>query len=415
MMPERTVKRDETVRLGRVEGDLKVGHNATIGAESDGRLVVTGTVVFDGGATVDCSLECGSIEVRATRHTGGTIKVNGDLLVTAMADVADSLEVSGIASAQEFDVGGHLKANSVNAKRMRVGGHLKVKDSLESESVDVAGHLTALGKVKIVDLHVGGHAKIGGGTISGSIQVRGHFETKTSLSYGEFQSFGHVTLPAGSKGDRLSVFGRVDFGGDASCKVMEVKGVAEVNGNFSADQVDVLGKLRVTKSLKVSSDLKVAGVADVEDRVDCGKLMVEGKLNAESALAAVEADLSGEVKTVRGVRSKVIVVRRCAKVTGPLVGDRVEVGEKPAFGQWPSVWAGKWTRMGQMTSVEDVYGSSVKIGPYSAAKRVFADSVEMENSSIAEEVTYTREIKLTPKNYIHKAPLKVGKLPDAPA
>ncbi len=73
-MTDQVVKRGETVKLGRVEGDLHVGRKATIKADSGGKVVVTGDIVFDGGATVDCSLECNAVDVRAAPHTGGTIE-----------------------------------------------------------------------------------------------------------------------------------------------------------------------------------------------------------------------------------------------------------------------------------------------------------------------------------------------------
>ncbi|MDA4134397.1 MAG: hypothetical protein OK441_02385 [Thaumarchaeota archaeon] len=413
-MTVRTVKRGETVKLGVVDGDLQVGRKATIKAESGRKVVVTGDVIFDGGATVDCTLECSSVGVKAAPHTGGTVKVNGDLTALKGVDVADSLEVSGTARAEGFDVGGHMRAGSVVSKSVRVGGHFNVKGSLESESVDVAGHLTAPGELKVVDLHVGGHAEVGGGTISGSIQVRGHIEARSRLEYGELQTYGHVSLPAGSKGDHISVLGRVEFGGEASCRVIEVKGAAEAKGDLSADEVDVLGKLRVSGSLKVARGFKVLGMAEVDGRVGCQRLTVEGRLNAEKVFAVDEADVSGELRTSGGTKSASIVVRRGARVAGPLVGDQVEIGEKPGFGQWPSVWSEVRGRMGQMTEVEDIYGRSVRIAAYSQAKRVFATEVQMDNGSIASQVTYTKGLRLTQKYYIHQPPQKTEKLPDPP-
>src|SRR5437867_2879764 len=103
-MPDHVVGRGETARPGRIEGDLKVGRNATIKAESaGGKVVVTGNVFFDGAATIDCSFECNAIVALAKRHTGGIIKVHGDLDVRRAVDVADSLEVDGTATADDFD------------------------------------------------------------------------------------------------------------------------------------------------------------------------------------------------------------------------------------------------------------------------------------------------------------------------
>src|SRR5208283_787281 len=203
-------------------------------------------------------------------------------------------------------------------------------------------------------------------------------------------------------------------GGDATCRVIEVKGVANAKGNLSTEEIDVLGKLRVSGSITASKELKVIGVADVAKRVECQKLTVEGRLSADRAIVTEEADVSGELRTVLGMKSSTITVRRGARVTGPLVGGQVEVGEKPGFGQWPSVWSEMRQGVGQMTHVEDVYGRSVRIGAYSQAKRVFAEEVQMENGSVADQVTYTRNLKLTPNHYIHQPPQKTAKLPDPP-
>jgi len=206
----------------------------------------------------------------------------------------------------------------------------------------------------------------------------------------------------------------VKFDGDASCKVIEVKGAAEAKGDLSTDEIDVLGMLRVSGSLKVSRELKVVGIADVHERVECQRLAVEGRLSAEKVLVVEEADVSGELRTVGGTKSSTITIRRGARVTGPLVGDQIEVGEKPGFGQWPSAWSEVRQRIGQMTNVEDVYGRSVIIGSYSQARRVFGEEVQMENGSIAAQVTYTTDLRLTPNHYIHQPPQKTTKLPDPP-
>ncbi len=411
-MTDYAVGRGEVAKLGRVEGDLKIGRDATIKAESGGKVVVTGDAHFEGGATIDCSFECKAVDVKAAPHTGGTIKVHGDLTVHQAADVADSLKVTGTATADGFDVGGHLTAGSVVSKRVRVGGHAAIKGPLESETVDVGGHLSVSGDVKIVNLIVGGHAEIGGGTISGGIKVRGHFAAKTSLDYGELQTYGHVDLPVNSKGDRLSVLGRVEFEGNAFCRVIEVKGVAEVAGNCSAESVEVGGKLSVSGSLSVFKDLKIFGVTEVEGQVKCESVVVGGRLKADSVLVDGEADIDGEVESARGLKAKSILVRRGSKVVGPLVGEQVEIGK--TAGAWRFPLGGRLASSGRNTSVEDVHGGAIKLGSSSRAKLVFAESLEMDDGSHADQVTYTKTLKLRMNNLVNKSPMKTPELPEPP-
>jgi cytoskeletal protein CcmA (bactofilin family) len=411
-VPDLTVARGETTKLGLVEGVLKIGRNATVQAESGRKVVVTGGVVFDGGATVDCSLECVAVEVRARAHTGGTIKVHGDLTVHQAADIADSLEVAGTARADTLDVGGHLTAESIISKRVRIGGHLKVSGLLESESVDVAGHLAALGRVKMVDLHVGGHAEVGGGAISGTIMVRSDFLANSALEYGELQTYGHVNLPAGSKGDRMSALGRVEFGGDTSCRRLDVKGVAQIAGNCSSEDVEVGGKMNVSGSLIVHRELKVFGVTEVGGKVKCESMIVGGRLKADVFFVEGEADIDGDVESIHGLKAKTIFVRRGSRVVGPLVGDRIEIGK--TAGAWRFPLGGRLAASGRNTSVQDVHGGTIVMGHASRAKVVFAEALEMDDGSHAEQVAYTKTLKLRMNNLLSRPAVKVTELPAPP-
>ncbi|MFI5450499.1 MAG: hypothetical protein ACHQ03_12125, partial [Candidatus Bathyarchaeia archaeon] len=203
-MSDFTVPRKSTVKLGRVEGDLKVGHNATIEASDQNLVIVSGGVYFEGAATVNCDLECDSLKI----GHGGILKINGNLIVRNLLDVEHSVEATGVISAGDIDVGGKIFANSINCKKMRVGGMVEVVESLGAETLDVGGKVEVLGTVKLGDLVVGGAAEIGGGSISGNIRIGGKFEAHSPLEFGDLQVYGHTELPAGCKGRKVSTYGR---------------------------------------------------------------------------------------------------------------------------------------------------------------------------------------------------------------
>ena len=111
---ETEVKGGTTTRLGRVEGDLRVGPRARILAEAGGRVVVTGKALFGGQVTIGCDFECQSMEVGGRGFgPSGNVEVRGDLVVHGRADVAAHLEVEGEARAEELEVVGHLKSGSI--------------------------------------------------------------------------------------------------------------------------------------------------------------------------------------------------------------------------------------------------------------------------------------------------------------
>lgn len=418
-MPDHTVGRGEMAELGRIEGDLKVGRNATIKAQSGRKVVVTGGVVFETSAKIDCDLECQSMKVegrgygpRGRSGPAGNIIVKGNLTVHGGADVLASLEVVGDLKAEEVDIAGHLKCKSLVSKRARVGGHMEAKGTLEAQKVDVGGHMSVLGSAKLGDLHVGGHARVGGGVISGDIKVKGQFTTGLKLEFGELEIFGHLKLPADSKGERLVAFGKVEFLGDAFCRIVQVKGSVRVAGNFAVEDAEVSGKLEVSGSLNATKELKVYGVAEVKKQVKCESIMVGGRLRANSVMVDGQADIDGEVESTRGLKAKSILVRRGSRVVGPLVGEQVEIGK--AAGAWRFPLGGRLASSGRNTSVEDAHGGAIKLGPASRARLVFAEDLEMDDGSHADQVTYTKILKLHMSNLLSKPPVKTSQLPEPP-
>ena len=61
-MSDLHIPRGQTATLDRVDGELRVGNNATIQASNGKNVVVTGSVYLEGKAYVNCDLECDSLE-----------------------------------------------------------------------------------------------------------------------------------------------------------------------------------------------------------------------------------------------------------------------------------------------------------------------------------------------------------------
>ncbi len=414
-MPDIVIKSGTTTRLGKIEGVLRAGRNATITAEQGQRVVVTKGAYFDGPFTLNCDFECQSMRVEGRGYgPGGDVHIHGNLTVHETADLNATVKVDGEIKTGFIDVGGHLESRSITAKRVRVGGHLKTKGNLQADIVDVGGHMTVSDAVQLGSLRVGGHAEVGGGRISGEIRVRGHLTTTRQLTYGHLEVFGNLKLPAGCTGDHLSAIGNVEFDGDATCRVMEVTGAAKVRGSCAAEKVKVNGRLDVSGPLLVSQKLEVYGATNVKEKVECDSLEVGGKLTAETVSAATTADIAGDVETTRALKASSIVVGKGAKVAGAIVGEQIRIGQEINLSGTPGRDWRKWHTTGRMSRVGDLYGNVVQIGAYSSAKHVYGEVVEMEEGSIAQVVTYTREVRLPQSYHLGKAPAKVTKLPPSP-
>jgi len=414
-MTDVAVKANVRAPLELVDGELRAGRNATIMALSGGRVVVTKGAYFEGPVTIDCDFECAYIRVEGKGFgPGGDVIIRGDLVVHGSADMDASVRVTGTAKVEAMDVGGHLRVGGITTGRLRVGGHLVCKGKLEAGDVDSGGHFTVFDAIKVNSLRVGGHAEFKGGAISGELRVRGHLKTEEPLTYGRTQVFGSMRLPAGSSGQHLSAIGKAEFEGDMRCKEMDVTGTVIVNGNCSAEAVKATGKLSVAGSVTVSQNLEVLGVAEIKRDLECGYLSVGGKLVANSVVARERVDVGGQVSTTKGLKAVSISVGRGSRVNGPIIGDRVEVGKEiPPMGvEWQHQLSSSWT--GRLTRVDDVYGKTVRIGPYSQAKRVFAETVEFENGAMADEITYTTEIRLPNNYHLQKPPGKADRLPEPP-
>jgi len=427
-MTDLHIPRGQTATLEHVDGDVKVGHNATLQAADGKNIVVTGGVYLEGKAYVNGNLECDSIEserffsrqaeanfggqrarLDLTGRYVGKLEVNGNLTVHNQLSVSHSVEVKGNVAAADIDVGGKIDAETISCSRIRVGGRADIRGTLEASSVDVGGKVEA-GKAKIGDLNVGGEAEVDGGSITGNIRVGGKFESKSPLEFGELLVYGKGELAGGSRGRKVSTFGKLEVNGDFTCDVIEAGGVIDIHGDCHTQHVETGAKLEVSGSLFVSDKLEGVGVTEVQGNIEAAHIKVSGKLTANRITAKEEADVSGRVEAKEGLKAVQLVVRSGSRYEGVLIGDRVEVGKSVdlSYGGW-----GRWAA-GTMARVDDIYAREVVIGAMSTAARIFANKVSLEQCSAAWQVMYTDELKIAPGAGVSEQPRKVDNLPKPP-
>ena len=415
-MADYQVPRGGVARLEHIDGELKVGNKARIEASKGKLVIVSKSAYFAGTSQVNCNFECDSLHVQ---H-GGTLRVNGDLIVHKLLDVNHSIDVSGLIKAEEIDVGGRIYSKVIECDgRTRVGGFLDAKEKLEAQSVDVGGTAEA-GEVKLQDLNVGGVARLRGGTITGKIRVGGKFESKASLEFGDLKVIGKILLPANCKGEKVSTFGRFSAAGNFECKELENKGRMEIKGNCKSQTIVSSGKLILWGSLAVSREFDTWGTTEISGVLESSNLRIAGSFEAQRVLVNNEIELVGQAETREGMKGDVVFVRSGSKYKGILVGGKVEIGKSyGVVSNWNTKWAGQnlaFRLVGKETRVEDIYAKEVHLGHASRCRKVFAEVVELEAGCVAEEINYTKELRgEIDKCFINRPfPKKVTLLPNPP-
>ena len=420
-MPDVQVPPRGTVKLDRVEGELKVGKGARLESTGD-KIIVNGGVNFDGDARVDCDFECDSLKVGQSARRGGTLRVKGSLIAHHNIEVSRALDVETELRAEEIDVGGTIKAGSIICKSMKVGGTLRVGTTLESsESVEVGWQVKILGKVKLHNLVVGGLAEIGGGLIDGKIEAKMKFDSRSELDFGELNIYGKATLRANSKGRKISTFGKLIVDGNISCEEMQVQGVTDVRGDCKSSSMEVNGKLDMAGSLSVTDKIAIYGSAEVANEVKGSNLEVAGKLGASQIIISGDTNITGTVYTKHGLKARSIVIGSGSNCEGPLIGENIEVGKSGVtIMDWGKHWAGQQITMrliGRPTRVQDVYCSYVYLREFANARRIFSKDIELEKGCWVDQLTYTGELKMPEgekRVYINHTPERVERLPSPP-
>jgi cytoskeletal protein CcmA (bactofilin family) len=411
------IRRGSTASLDRVDGDLKIGNKARIQASNKKFVVVSGDAYFEGAAEISCSFECDSLIVK---H-GGTLKVRGDLIVHKLLDIAHSIGATGSIKAGEIDVGGMILSKSIQCDGLiRIGGWLKVKETLEAKSLDVGGQASVGGMVKLQDLSVGGVAEVGGGIISGKISVGGRFASNSPLEFGDIQVYGRIDLQSKSKGKKISTYGRLSAEADLDCDELELKGRTDIQGNCKSEKIESSGKFNVSGSLDASGEVETWGQTKIAGEFRCNDLRIGGSFNALRAIVGNEIELVGNAETKDGMKGNVITVRSGSKYKGVLIGNTVAIGKSnDVVSNWGTKFAGQSIvirLVGKETSVGDVYAKEVHLGRAARCGKIFAEVVEFEEGLVADEVAYTKEIRgPIEKTFLNRPfPKKVAELPNPP-
>src|SRR5689334_5955648 len=125
-MTDVSIPKEATMKLGQVQGDLRVGQHARVEAEAD-TINVSGRVLCEGNADFLCGVSCAEFSAGESWGWGGKISIRGDLKCAGKVDVSDgqlvvdgSLEATRVsvdkvlrvgkdAKAEDFDVGGVLE------------------------------------------------------------------------------------------------------------------------------------------------------------------------------------------------------------------------------------------------------------------------------------------------------------------
>src|SRR6266705_1659809 len=126
-MTDVTVPRASTLKVGKVDGNLRLGEGARVQPEGSNPTEVSGEVTCEGDASFDGSLRCGRF-----RGEKGRIEISGDIACETEVEVKrGELQVGGGLEARSVDVDARLTVlRSAKADRFEVGGMLDVGESI---------------------------------------------------------------------------------------------------------------------------------------------------------------------------------------------------------------------------------------------------------------------------------------------
>jgi len=242
-MSNTSVKRGSTVRLGRVEGELKVGNNAKIETSSsdEGRLVVVSQgAYFEGSAEVNCSFECETLKVGYRGRQ--PLRVGGDLKVHKKLEIGESIEVLGTIEAEEIEVMGKIRARSIKCEIFNTLGNTSVVGNLDCDVMEI-------GKV----------TKIQGNCVAKTVGVNGQLLLRGTLESAEY----------------VVIYGSADVSQVIKSRSLKIGGKfralrAEIDG-----EIDLAGEAQTAQGLLgntviIATGSKCRGPI-VGDRVEVGK------------------------------------------------------------------------------------------------------------------------------------------------
>jgi cytoskeletal protein CcmA (bactofilin family) len=408
-MGEVVVARGERVRLGAVDGDLRVDREATLDTDAAGRISVSGECRFKGDVTVRAPLACaGDLRMRGGHMAfandvtvGGTFRGEhvtaevGGALSAGHVDVDRELRLLGPARAQSFRVGGVLEAaQRLEGPSVSVGGRFRAHGEVQSRKVDVGGE-ASIETCELGTLHVGGQAVIGGGTVSEALEVGGQLEVARPLVFGSIEVGGIARLGGGGKGRSIEVGGMFSSGGDLEFGSLEVGGLGRIDGSASGESLELGGMIDVRGSLKLTGRMEVGGRATVGQELVVGELTVGGELRAVLVRASGRVDISGSLITRDGTFAKELTLGRHSEVRGAVTAERVVVGRH--------------------CRAQSIGAGSVVVGAHSRIERIVADEVELERRCEVGELQYVRSLKVGDGVEFGHPPVQVASRPSPAA
>jgi len=240
-MSNTSVKGGSTVRLGHVEGELKVGNNAKIETSSDEKLVVVSQgAYFEGSAEVNCSFECETLKVG---YRGlQPLRIGGNLIVHKKLEIGESIEVLGTIEAEEIEVMGKIRARSIKCEIFNTLGNTSVVGNLDCDVMEI-------GKV----------TKIQGNCVAKTVGVNGQLLLRGTLESAEY----------------VVIYGSADVSQVIKSRSLKIGGKfralrAEIDG-----EIDLAGEAQTAQGLLgntviIATGSKCRGPI-VGDRVEVGK------------------------------------------------------------------------------------------------------------------------------------------------
>ncbi|MGB6672593.1 MAG: polymer-forming cytoskeletal protein [Candidatus Nitrosopolaris sp.] len=237
-MSNTSVKRGSTVRLGRVEGELKVGNNAKI-ETSDGKLVVVSQgAYFEGSAEVNCNFECETLKVGYRGQQ--PLRIDGNLTVHKKLEIGQSIEVSGTIQAEEIDVVGKIRAQSIKCDRFNALGNASVMGNLDCDDMEISKVTKVQGNCIAKTVGVNGQLRLQGTLESAeSVVIYGSADVSQVVKSPSLKIGGKFRALRAEIGDEINLAGEAETNQGLLCNTVIIATGSKCIGPIVGDRVEV--------------------------------------------------------------------------------------------------------------------------------------------------------------------------------
>ncbi|NHJ46454.1 MAG: hypothetical protein FK733_01580 [Asgard group archaeon] len=364
-MSEQIIERGQTIELDKVNGNLKIGKDATIIAKNKS-ITVNGSIVNRGGFVCE-----GSLVARNIRVKNGSAEILGNLELQQYAQVDNRLDVNGSVICPDISVGGSLYIETdIQSDSVKVGGTVKIGNKAQVETIKTGGTLKIFGESNVGSITVGGTVKLLQTAQIDSIKVGGTVKVTGGR-------FAYIKIGGSFKSTEKVEINSMDIGGTVKAEDDVIIEDLSVGGSFTAGKNLQFGRIDIGGTIKIYGNatgktLKVGGTISCQENLTCEeKLLIGGSCIVEKVIDAQDIEVGGKI-VAKFINAKYFKIKRRGEVSGTVNAEIIIVSSR--------------------ATADDLYGKDIRIEENARVRNVYGDSITLEEGArVSGEILYTSD------------------------